>query len=227
MSTQRVILITVGSIAIGGGAYYAALSGNRSSSAFPAPRSVMYGLVGLQPGAASAPCRVPPDSGSLSVLADTGLPASAIDWPSCRFEHSDLPVKGTLTWQWNSTIEEVRVETSADVLVQFTLNGLPIVWAGRCDFNLDGFVNGIDSDLFHNLFEVGDQRADYNNDGFVDGLDSDLWNNAWESRGPVLAPVPDFTHDNFTESLKNRPLQETPFLSTEVPPTNGSPPEDR
>jgi hypothetical protein len=48
------------------------------------------------------------------------------------------------------------------------------------DFNLDGFVDGIDYDLFNNAFEAGETAADYNNDCFVDGIDYDLFNNAFE-----------------------------------------------
>jgi hypothetical protein len=48
------------------------------------------------------------------------------------------------------------------------------------DFNLDGFVDGIDYDLFNNAFETGDLAADFNNDCFVDGIDYDRFNGAFE-----------------------------------------------
>jgi hypothetical protein len=50
----------------------------------------------------------------------------------------------------------------------------------RADFNLDGFVDGIDYDEFNNLFERGDINADVNFDGFVDGIDYDSFNNWFE-----------------------------------------------
>jgi hypothetical protein len=48
------------------------------------------------------------------------------------------------------------------------------------DYNGDGFVDGIDYDMFNNDFEAGDPRADFNGDGFVDGIDYDQFNNAFE-----------------------------------------------
>lgn len=51
----------------------------------------------------------------------------------------------------------------------------------RADYNHDGFLDGIDYDLFNNDYENPDPeqqiRADYNGDGFVDGIDYDLFNN--------------------------------------------------
>ncbi len=44
---------------------------------------------------------------------------------------------------------------------------------GPADINADGFVNGLDYDLFTSAFESGDQGADFNADGFVNGLDYD------------------------------------------------------
>jgi hypothetical protein len=41
------------------------------------------------------------------------------------------------------------------------------------DFNLDGFVDGIDYDQFVNAFEAAFETADFNIDGFVDGIDYD------------------------------------------------------
>jgi hypothetical protein len=49
------------------------------------------------------------------------------------------------------------------------------------DYNGDGFVDGIDYDLFNNDFEAGSMAADYNGDGFVDGIDYDLFNNDFEA----------------------------------------------
>jgi probable HAF family extracellular repeat protein len=49
------------------------------------------------------------------------------------------------------------------------------------DYNSDGFIDGIDYDLFNNAFESGDMAADYNLDGFVDGIDYDQFNNDFEA----------------------------------------------
>jgi hypothetical protein len=51
----------------------------------------------------------------------------------------------------------------------------------RADYNGDGFVDGIDYDLFNNDFEAGNIAADYNRDGFVDGIDYDQFNNDFEA----------------------------------------------
>lgn len=53
------------------------------------------------------------------------------------------------------------------------------------DFNLDGFVDGIDYDEFNAAFENSDpvlqMAADMNGDGFVDGIDYDLFNYYFET----------------------------------------------
>lgn len=54
----------------------------------------------------------------------------------------------------------------------------------RGDLNDDGFVDGIDADIFNNLFEGSHEPfpacIDLNRDRFIDGLDSDLFNNYFE-----------------------------------------------
>lgn len=58
------------------------------------------------------------------------------------------------------------------------------IWDRRCaDMNGDGFVDGLDSDMFNNWFEEGKWGADLNHDRFVDGLDSDLFNLRFEGSG--------------------------------------------
>ena len=56
------------------------------------------------------------------------------------------------------------------------------------DYNGDGFVDGIDYDLFNNDFESTNPSrqiiADYNGDGFVDGIDYDNFNNDFETPCP-------------------------------------------
>ncbi len=49
------------------------------------------------------------------------------------------------------------------------------------DINGDGFVNGLDYDLFAEWFESGDARADFNLDGFVNALDYDAFAEEFEN----------------------------------------------
>ena len=49
------------------------------------------------------------------------------------------------------------------------------------DYNRDGFVDGIDYDLFNNDFEAGIIDADFNRDSFLDGIDYDQFNNHFEA----------------------------------------------
>ncbi|MCC6230742.1 MAG: hypothetical protein IT432_16140 [Phycisphaerales bacterium] len=52
--------------------------------------------------------------------------------------------------------------------------------APSAEFNGDGFVNGLDYDVFASYFEAGDEQADVNEDGFVNGLDYDQFASAFE-----------------------------------------------
>lgn len=49
------------------------------------------------------------------------------------------------------------------------------------DFDGDGFVTGIDFDLYVAAFEAGDMRADFDHDGFITGIDYDLYVVAFEA----------------------------------------------
>ena len=51
----------------------------------------------------------------------------------------------------------------------------------RVDFDHDGFVTGIDFDLFTYAFEAGDPGADFDADGFITGIDFDLFVYAFEA----------------------------------------------
>ena len=53
----------------------------------------------------------------------------------------------------------------------------------RCpaDFDNDGFVTGIDFDLYVQAFEAGDMSADFDEDGFISGVDFDLFVAAFET----------------------------------------------
>lgn len=43
------------------------------------------------------------------------------------------------------------------------------------DFDEDGFLTGLDFDLFVQAFENGDMAADYDEDGFLTGIDFDVF----------------------------------------------------
>lgn len=49
------------------------------------------------------------------------------------------------------------------------------------DFDGDGFLTGVDFDLFVAAFESGDMAADFDGDGFLTGVDFDLFVGSFES----------------------------------------------
>lgn len=53
------------------------------------------------------------------------------------------------------------------------------------DFDGDGFVSGVDFDLFVQAFEAGDAEADFNGDGFVSGVDFDEYVVSFETSCPA------------------------------------------
>lgn len=55
--------------------------------------------------------------------------------------------------------------------------------AGQLDANSDGYINGIDRDLFGEWFDMGNPLADFNGDEFVNGIDFDEFVEAFENGG--------------------------------------------
>lgn len=51
----------------------------------------------------------------------------------------------------------------------------------RADFDIDGFITGLDYDLYVQAFEAGDASADFDGDTFITGLDFDLYVQAFEA----------------------------------------------
>jgi hypothetical protein len=49
------------------------------------------------------------------------------------------------------------------------------------DFDRDGFITGLDFDLFVAAFEAGDATSDFDEDGFVTGVDFDAFVTAFEA----------------------------------------------
>ena len=48
------------------------------------------------------------------------------------------------------------------------------------DFDGDGFVTGLDFDLYVQAYEAGEASSDFDGDGFVTGIDYDLYVQAFE-----------------------------------------------
>ena len=70
---------------------------------------------------------------------------------------------------------------------EWTPNGNWRTWVAKyvipnpADFNGDGFVNGIDFDLYVEAYELGLPSADFDQDGFVTGIDFDQYVIAFEA----------------------------------------------
>ena len=60
---------------------------------------------------------------------------------------------------------------------------LRVTFVPRCpaDFDGDGFVSGIDFDLYVQAFEAGASSADFDGDGFITGIDFDQYAQAFEA----------------------------------------------
>lgn len=56
---------------------------------------------------------------------------------------------------------------------------LTISFCCPSDFDGDGFLTGIDFDIFVHAFEEGDMSADFNGDGLLTGVDFDLFVHAY------------------------------------------------
>lgn len=55
------------------------------------------------------------------------------------------------------------------------------VCACPADFDCDGFITGLDYDLYVQAFEAGDASADFDGDTFITGVDFDLYVQAFEA----------------------------------------------
>jgi hypothetical protein len=150
---------------------------------FPNPTPLAQVLESLSPGASAGL------SGAVNNLAGTH-PAVLLN----KTDSGSSVVLG-ITVNYASTL---TVGIAADNTAYFTLTNVtisPAFLVGSmtftsgaavitrvecpCDFNCDGFVDGIDYDQFNIAFYYGDMAADYNNDTFIDGIDYDLFNNAF------------------------------------------------
>jgi hypothetical protein len=115
---------------------------------------------------------------------------------------ADTPDHVTLTYQWrldgnaingaNAATYTVPASDSShagsydcvvsNTCVSVTSNPATVTVEDCCaaDFDGDGFVSGLDYDLFVQAFENGDLSADFDGDGFISGIDFDLYVAAFE-----------------------------------------------
>ncbi len=86
---------------------------------------------------------------------------------------STMKVRFTANDTGNASTVEAGIDDVKVLLVNCT----------KCyaDFNLDGFVNGVDFDDFVAAFEFGECTADVDNSGFVNGDDFDSFSAAFEA----------------------------------------------
>lgn len=59
-------------------------------------------------------------------------------------------------------------------------NVVPKIEECAADFDGDGFVTGLDFDLYVQAFDAGEPGADFDGDGFITGVDFDLYVHAYE-----------------------------------------------
>lgn len=93
-----------------------------------------------------------------------------------------------LTPRWNVAVPNINIggpaigENGTLVLAGVGTN-IRAYRTERCaaDFDGDGFVTGIDFDLYVAAFEAGDLTADFDGDGFITGIDFDLYVAAYEA----------------------------------------------
>lgn len=83
-------------------------------------------------------------------------------------------------------IGDVGGSTAADILVSNRDSNVVRIFQNdsvpcAADFNGDGFLNGIDYDLYVGAFEAGDVSADFDGDGFITGIDFDMYVGAFEA----------------------------------------------
>lgn len=73
------------------------------------------------------------------------------------------------------TYAEIIGDVNAQYIGAFAVDECP------ADFDGDGFVTGIDYDLYVLAFEAGDMSADFDGDGFITGVDFDQYVVAYEA----------------------------------------------
>ena len=94
-----------------------------------------------------------------------------------RFASGDGATVTPMDW-FGGSISEGAMAPAQVALALQTLSFLP---ACRVDFDGDGFVTGLDFDLFVAAFEAGEVTADFDGDGFLTGLDYDQFVGAYEA----------------------------------------------
>lgn len=107
---------------------------------------------------------------------------------------------GTAAYQWRFNGDDIENATSPFLVIgnvqRSQAGNYDVVVTTECssatsdtavltvlcpaDFDADGFVTGIDFDLFVYAFQDGNMSADFDGDGFVSGIDFDLYVYAFE-----------------------------------------------
>ena len=100
------------------------------------------------------------------------------------------PAVGTVTPVAFTVPATIVIDYDASSLVSGLLLGVEVRMGGGADssaeavcpadFDGDGFVTGIDYDLYVAAFEEGSSAADFDGDGFITGIDFDLYVAAFE-----------------------------------------------
>ena len=74
----------------------------------------------------------------------------------------------------------IWIEQTGEVVDGFGIDDVEITFQCLVDFDGDGFVTGLDFDLFVQAFEAGEATSDFDGDGFITGVDFDLFVQAFE-----------------------------------------------
>ena len=123
------------------------------------------------------------DKLTLSVVADTPdhvtltyqwrLDGQAIDGANAP-AYTVAAADGSHAGSYDCLVSNTCVSVTSDPAVVTVQNCCP------ADFDGDGFVSGLDYDLYVQAFENGEASADFDGDGFVSGIDFDLYVAAFE-----------------------------------------------
>jgi ELWxxDGT repeat protein len=118
-----------------------------------------------------------PDSGAelfrSNGTAETTLPVEIVPGPS-----SSMPLNARVAGErffWQGADEQHGRELWVVQTSELRFDQC------RADFDGDGFITGVDFDLYVQAFEAGDMTADFDRDGFVTGVDFDLYVQAFEA----------------------------------------------
>lgn len=101
----------------------------------------------------------------------------------------DITVNNWWKWQgreFQGLLGMLAMVSDGAAVTQADIDAHLALIAGGCtecaaDFDGDGFITGIDYDLYVGAFEAGELTADFDGDGFITGIDFDLYVAAYEA----------------------------------------------